>query len=166
MNFHIGCYLKTNILICIHNFIVVCRVLMVKCAAGQVEEKSNMASKWNDSFENSVARSPIQEGWGMSSKFFSFWKFKPSLSQFLQMRLNHLLLRFFPFTISRFYIRVLGRIYYLLHWQERSLVRETVSRIFRSKIAAGELQRKIQGVFRGIFDHYHEKLFVGFFQFP
>lgn len=102
----------------------------------------------------------------MSSRFFSFWRFKPSLSQFLQMTLNHLLLRFLPFTISRFYIRVLGRIYYLLHRQEKSLVRETVSRIFRGKIAAGELQRKIQGVFRGIFDHYHEKLFVGFSNFP
>jgi KDO2-lipid IV(A) lauroyltransferase len=101
----------------------------------------------------------------MSSRFFSFWKFKPCLSQFLQMRLNHLLLRFLPFTISRFYIRALGRIYYLLHWQERSLVRETVSQIFRGKIATGELQRKINGVFRGIFDHYHEKLFVGFAKF-
>lgn len=139
---------------------------MVKCAAGQVEEKSNMASKWNGSLGDSVARSPIQGRLGLFSRFFSFWNFKLSLSQFLQMTLNHLLLRFLPFTISRFYIRLLGRIYYLWHRQEKSLVRETVSRIFRNKIAAGELQRKITGVFRGIFDHYHEKLFVGFANFP
>ena len=102
----------------------------------------------------------------MSSKFFSFWKSRPSLSQFLQMKLNHLLLRFLPFTISRFYVRGLGRIYYLLNWPERALIREAIIRVFHGKIAAGELQRKINEAFRGIFDHYHEKLFVGFSNFP
>ena len=82
------------------------------------------------------------------------------------MKLNHLLLRFLPFTISRFYVRGLGRIYYLLNWPERALIREAIIRVFHGKIAAGELQRKINGAFRGIFDHYHEKLFVGFSNFP
>ena len=102
----------------------------------------------------------------MSSKFFPFWKSRLSLSQFLQMKLNHLLLRFLPFTISRFYVRGLGRIYYLLNWPERALIREAIIRVFHGKIAAGELQRKINGAFRGIFDHYHEKLFVGYSNFP
>jgi len=139
---------------------------MLKYLAGQFEEKSNKPSERSGSLVDSPDMSPIQGGWGMSSKFFPFWKSRLSLSQFLQMKLNHLLLRFLPFTISRFYIRGLGRIYYLLNWPERALIREAIIQVFHGKIAAGELPRKINGAFRGIFDHYHEKLFVGFANFP
>ena len=102
----------------------------------------------------------------MSSSFSAFWKSRLSLSKFLQTNLNNLLLRFLPFAISRCYVAVWGRIYYLVNRQEKALVREAVIQVFHGKMSARELQRKIRGVFRGIFDHYHEKLFVGFSNFP
>lgn len=98
--------------------------------------------------------------------FRSLWQAKPSLCQFLQMTLTTVALRFLPFRISRFYLAACGRVYYLLHRPEKSLIKDTISRIFRGQMAAAELQGTIAGVFRGIFDHYHEKLFVGYANFP
>jgi lauroyl/myristoyl acyltransferase len=60
----------------------------------------------------------------------------------------------------------LGRIYYLLHWSEKVLIRNTFRYVFKRKFAPGHLNGKIKAVFRGIFDHYHEKLFVGYSHFP
>ena len=102
----------------------------------------------------------------MFSKFLSRWKFKLSLSKFLQMKLNNFLFRWLPFSISRFYIVVLGKLYYLVNRKEKILIRETIHGVFRGRIPAGKLQKKIKEAFRGIFDHYHEKLFVGYSNFP
>jgi lauroyl/myristoyl acyltransferase len=38
--------------------------------------------------------------------------------------------------------------------------------VFRRKIPAPILKKKIKAAFKGIFDHYHEKLFVGYSNFP
>ncbi len=102
----------------------------------------------------------------MFSNVFRLWKSKLSLSKFLQMKLNNFLFRFLPFTILRFYISTLGRLYYLVNRQEKVLIQETITRVFRGKIDARNLQRKIKEAFKGIFDHYHEKLFVGYSNFP
>ena len=48
---------------------------------------------------------------------------KQSLSRFLQLKLNVFLFRFLPFSISRWYIATLGKLYYLLNWQEKKLIR-------------------------------------------
>ncbi len=89
-----------------------------------------------------------------------------SLSKFLQQNWNHLLLRFLPFGISRGSIRVLGRLYYQINRQEQALIRETIARVFQGQLASDEIQSKVQAAFQGIFDHYHEKLFVGYANFP
>jgi KDO2-lipid IV(A) lauroyltransferase len=91
---------------------------------------------------------------------------KISLSKFLQIKFNSWLFRLLPFSLSRFYIMFLGRIYYLLNRSEKHLIRKTFRYIFRRKFAAADLNQKIKGAFRGIFDHYHEKLFVGYSHFP
>ncbi|MFZ5447209.1 MAG: lysophospholipid acyltransferase family protein [Thermodesulfobacteriota bacterium] len=91
---------------------------------------------------------------------------KISLSKFLQMKFNSWLFRYLPFSISRCYIMLLGRLYYLLNWTEKNLIRNTLGYVFRRKFAAPELKRKIKAGFKGIFDHYHEKLFVGYSHFP
>jgi KDO2-lipid IV(A) lauroyltransferase len=98
--------------------------------------------------------------------FFQISLPKISLSKFLQMKFNSWLFRLLPFSVSRCYIMFLGRLYYLLHWSEKVLIRNTFSYVFRRKFAAADLHRKIKGVFRGIFDHYHEKMFVGYSHFP
>jgi Kdo2-lipid IVA lauroyltransferase/acyltransferase len=91
---------------------------------------------------------------------------KISLSKFLQMKLNSWLFRLLPFSVSRFYIMFLGRIYYLLNWSEKVLIRNTCRYIFRRKLISRNLNQQIKEVFRGIFDHYHEKMFVGYSHFP
>jgi KDO2-lipid IV(A) lauroyltransferase len=88
-----------------------------------------------------------------------------SLSKFLQMPLNSIIFRFFPFPVTRCYLIILGSIYYLINWKEKSLVRESIECVFRGKLPASILKEKIKKAFIGIFDHYHEKLFVGYSNF-
>ncbi len=129
-----------------------------------------------------------------------------SLSKFMQMKMNIFLFRFLPFAVSRWYIILLGKLYYLISWREKKLIQETVRYVFRKKrrtsaedlgqvrpplgirpeaeelkdelirqtaeyvfqqkIDARTVEEKIRDTFRGIFDHYHEKLFVAFSNFP
>lgn len=91
---------------------------------------------------------------------------KLSLSKFLQMRLNNVLFRFLPFSLSRWYIAWLGRLYYLVNWRERVQISMTIREVFPRGRSPGKCQKKIKGMFQGIFDHYHEKLFVGYSNFP
>src|SRR4030042_1069022 len=90
---------------------------------------------------------------------------KQSLSRFLQLKLNVFLFRFLPFSISRWYIATLGKLYYLLNWQEKKLIRSTISHVFKGRLPARALKVKIREAFQGIYDHYHEKLFVGYSNF-
>jgi KDO2-lipid IV(A) lauroyltransferase len=89
-----------------------------------------------------------------------------SLSKFLQMRLNSFIFRFLPFSVSRCYLIVLGSIYYFLNRNEKSLILKTIHLVFKRTLPAPMLNRKIKGIFKGIIDHYHEKLFVGYSNFP
>jgi KDO2-lipid IV(A) lauroyltransferase len=102
----------------------------------------------------------------MFAKRFQLPKFSVNLSKFLQMKLNNLLFRFLPFSVSRCYIMVLGRLYYLLNWNEKTLIQKTIRHVFKRKFPAPLLNQKIKAAFKGIFDHYHEKLFVGYYNFP
>ena len=102
----------------------------------------------------------------MFTTSFRLPKISLSLSKFLQMRFNSFLFRFLPFSVSRCYVMVLGKLYYLLNWKDKILIRKTIEHVFRRKIPAPILKKKIKAAFRGIFDHYHEKLFVGYSNFP
>jgi KDO2-lipid IV(A) lauroyltransferase len=97
---------------------------------------------------------------------FRLPKISLSLSKFLQMRINSFLFRFLPFSVSRCYVMVLGKLYYLFNWNDRTLIRKTIEHVFKRKIPAPILKKKIKAAFQGIFDHYHEKLFVGYSHFP
>ncbi len=89
-----------------------------------------------------------------------------SLSKFLQMNWNQMLFRFLPFDLSQGCICLLGRLYYLINRQEQALIRETIRRVFQGSLTGEKIQDKIQATFQGSFDHYHEKLFVGYSNFP
>ena len=97
---------------------------------------------------------------------FRLPKISLSLSKFMQMKLNSFLFRLLPFSVSRCYIAFLGRLYYLLCWSEKTLIRKTIKYVFRRKTPAPILNKKVKAAFKGIFDHYHEKLFVGYSNFP
>jgi len=102
----------------------------------------------------------------MFSMKFRLPKVSLSLSKFLQMKINSFLFRLLPFSVSRSYLAVLGRLYYLLNWSEKILIRNTINHVFRRKLPAPILKQKIKAAFQGIFDHYHEKLFVAYSNFP
>lgn len=102
----------------------------------------------------------------MSFKRFGIPKISLSLSKFLQMKFNSFLFRFLPFSISRGYLVCLGKLYYLLRWSEKLLIRQTITHIFGRNFSSKALKKKMKETFTGIFDHYHEKLIVGYSNFP
>jgi len=102
----------------------------------------------------------------MFSHIIQMVKLPLNLSKFMQMKLNSFLFRFLPFSVSRWYLMVLGRLYYFLKWSEKTLIRKTIHHVFKNKFPAPVLNRKIKAAFTGIFDHYHEKLFVAYSNFP
>lgn len=100
---------------------------------------------------------------------FRSWRFvleKLTLSKFLQMKFNNFLFRFLPFFLTRWYIAWMGRLYYLLNWRDKALIAKTIRHVLRGRMSSEEAQQKTKGAFGGIFDHYHEKLFVGYSNFP
>ena len=100
---------------------------------------------------------------------FRSWHFvlgKLTLSKFLQMKFNNFLFRFLPFFLSRWYIACMGRFYYLLNWRDKALIAKTIRHVLHGRISSEEVHQKTKGAFGGIFDHYHEKLFVGYSNFP
>jgi lauroyl/myristoyl acyltransferase len=101
----------------------------------------------------------------MVSKSFFGRFFSLSLSKFLQMGFNCFLFRWLPFAMSRYYLATLGELYYLLHWRDKRLIRQTVTYIFRPRLGPEALEEKIRDTFTGIFDHYHEKLFTAYSHF-
>jgi Kdo2-lipid IVA lauroyltransferase/acyltransferase len=102
----------------------------------------------------------------MFFKKFRIPKISLSLSKFMQMKLNSFLFRYLPFSISRCYVMLLGKLYYLLCWGEKTLIRKSIEHVFGRKIPAPSLNKKVKAAFKGIFDHYHEKMFVGYSNFP
>lgn len=94
------------------------------------------------------------------------WKLSLSLSKFFQLKFNCYLLRVLPFSISRWYIIFLGKLYYFFHKKERDLIQQTISHVLKRKKGSRTVKVKIKETFKGIFDHYHEKLFVAYSHFP
>jgi KDO2-lipid IV(A) lauroyltransferase len=94
------------------------------------------------------------------------WKFSLNLSKFCQARLNVFLFRFLPFWLSRWYLSQIGSVYYLLKRREKTLIQATIRHIFGGELEPGSLKALIKAAFQGIIDHYHEKLFVAYSNFP
>ena len=88
-----------------------------------------------------------------------------NLSKFFQMKLNSWLIRFLPFIISRYYLIGLGRLYYYLNRKERNLIERTITFVLGSSLSPSELRRAKRETFKGIFDHYHEKLYLAYSPF-
>jgi len=96
---------------------------------------------------------------------FAFLRRNLNLSKFLQMRLNSWLIRFLPFWLSRLYLIVLGRLYYCVNRKERKLIENTIYFSLRKKLPGRALRRVRRQTFHGIFDHYHEKLYLAYTPF-
>jgi Kdo2-lipid IVA lauroyltransferase/acyltransferase len=102
----------------------------------------------------------------MLSGFTFPWKFSLNLSKFCQAKLNVFLFRFLPFQISRWYLFQVGKLYYFLKKQEKGLIQAAVRHIFGGDLEPQSLKGLTKKTFQGIIDHYHEKLFVAYSNFP
>ncbi len=100
----------------------------------------------------------------ISKKLFSLRR-NLNLSKFLQMRLNSWLIRFLPFFMSRYYLIVLGKLYYFFNRKERDLINRTINYVLESSLSPGKLRQARRQTFTGIFDHYHEKLYLAYTPF-
>jgi Kdo2-lipid IVA lauroyltransferase/acyltransferase len=98
----------------------------------------------------------------MNPKQFLLRHLNLNLSKFFQMRLNSWLIRFLPFFISRYYLITLGRLYYFFNRKEKNLIERTITFVLGSSLSALELRRTMRETFEGIFDHYHEKLYLAY----
>lgn len=87
---------------------------------------------------------------------------KFNLSKFLQLRFNSWLIRFLPFAWSRWYLILLGRLYYLWKRQEKQLILRTLAFVWQRRLSPRKFRRLCRRTFHGIFDHYHEKLFLAY----
>ena len=94
------------------------------------------------------------------------WKFSLNLSKFCQASMNVWLFRFLPFSVSKWYLAFWGKIYYLFKRREKKLIQRTIRYIFGGELDQPSLKTLIKKTFRGIIDHYHEKLFVAYSNFP
>jgi lauroyl/myristoyl acyltransferase len=93
------------------------------------------------------------------------WKLSINLSKFFQLKFNCYLLRFLPFQISRWYIILLGKLYYFFYKKERGLIKQTIGHVLKRKKDPQTIEFKTKETFKGIFDHYHEKLFIAYSHF-
>ena len=94
------------------------------------------------------------------------WKLSLNLSKFCQAKVNVFLFRFLPFWLSRWYLSQIGKIYYFLKRREKALIQATIRHIFGGDLEPCSLKTLIKAAFQGITDHYHEKLFVAYSNFP
>ena len=94
------------------------------------------------------------------------WKFSLNLSKFCQAKFNVFLFKFLPFWVSRWYLFQIGKIYYLFKRREKALIQATIRYILGEGLETHSLKTLIKAAFRGIIDHYHEKLFVAYSNFP
>jgi len=94
------------------------------------------------------------------------WKFSLNLSRFCQAKFNVWLFRLLPFWVSRWYLFQLGKVYFFFKQKEKALIRATVRRVIGGDLESPSLKALLKDTFRGIIDHYHEKLFVAYSNFP
>ncbi|MEW5949334.1 MAG: lysophospholipid acyltransferase family protein [Thermodesulfobacteriota bacterium] len=85
---------------------------------------------------------------------------KVGLSRFLQWRINTYIVRFLPLALSRAYLCLLGCIYYALNKGERKVIENTITAIFEGRYQPKEIKWVTELAIKGIFTHYHEKLFM------
>lgn len=97
---------------------------------------------------------------------FTFpWKFSLNLSKFCQATFNVWLFRLLPFWVSRWYLFQLGKIYFFFKPKEKALIQATIRQVVGAELEPSSLKALIKQTFRGIIDHYHEKLFVAYSNF-
>jgi KDO2-lipid IV(A) lauroyltransferase len=86
---------------------------------------------------------------------------KVNLSQFFQLQFNVALFRRLPYSCSYAYMQLIGRLYYLLRRHEKHTIERNVRDLLHDATPR-YVRRKTRQAFRGIFDHYFEKMYSAF----
>lgn len=87
------------------------------------------------------------------------------LSRFLQWPFNTVLMRWAPLALTRCYLNLLGRLYFIFNAAERGMIERSLWGVLRSKVPPAQWTPLTQRAFKGIFAHYHEKLFIAYTRF-
>jgi KDO2-lipid IV(A) lauroyltransferase len=95
-------------------------------------------------------------------KLFGRLKVRTGLSRFLQWRPNAMLMRYLPLRISRAYIGLLGKAYFLFNRSERDEIKRNLTAVIRKMPRTDTVGLTIRRTFHGVFSHYHEKLFTAY----
>jgi len=81
------------------------------------------------------------------------------LSSFLQLKINVFFYQKLGWDICLGYILLLGKLYYLFNRKERERIAHSVEYVFKGYKSDYEIKKIKKNVFRGIFDHYFEKIY-------
>jgi len=94
-----------------------------------------------------------------------FWgqglKAKLSLSKFLQLRFNLILMSVLPMWCTRGYIWILVRLYFFCHPGQIKTIRKNIAIALRDRTPS-EVKKITRGVIKGTIHHYQEKMANGF----
>lgn len=82
-----------------------------------------------------------------------------TISRFLQAAPNVFLFKHSPFWFSQRYLRLLGKLYYIVNRKERVQIEKNIITVFKGSKEAHKIVRK---TFDGIFIHYSEKLIMAY----
>jgi len=84
------------------------------------------------------------------------------LSEFLQLRLNIFLYLSFGWNIARIYICMLGKLYFFFNRAEKKRIKNAITKVIVKANPEIDSKTVTKNVFRGIFAHYYEKLFIAY----
>ncbi len=87
---------------------------------------------------------------------------KKDLSRFLQSRFNMFLYTMFGWHVTRVLVFCFGALYYFLHRNEKERITLAVLEGVGPERRKGDIPKVIKRVFKGIYSHYYEKLFIAY----
>jgi lauroyl/myristoyl acyltransferase len=86
-----------------------------------------------------------------------------SLSKFLQLRFNLFLMSIFPVWLTKAYVWMLARLYFLCRPGKVQAIRRNIARAMNDRTPS-QIRKITRGVLKGIVHHYQEKMLNGFFE--
>ena len=87
---------------------------------------------------------------------------KIKLSPFLQARFNVFLYLTFGWRVAKFYVFILGKLYYFFNRKEEREIKNAVFDVISNLANMARTDDVAKNVFKGIFSHYYEKLYIAF----
>ncbi len=88
-----------------------------------------------------------------------------NLSKFLQLRFNLFLMSILPMCFCKAYIWMLVRLYFLCRPGKVQAIRRNIARAMNDRTPS-EIRKITRGVFKGMIQHYQEKMVNGFLAVP